>query len=32
MKHMMGSIDKTMIAPTKFENDKREWELGMVFI
>jgi hypothetical protein len=32
MKHMMGSIDTTMITTTKFENEKREWELGMAFI
>jgi hypothetical protein len=32
MKHMMGSIDTTMIATTKFLNDKREWELDMAFI
>jgi hypothetical protein len=32
MKHMMGSIDTTMIATMKFLNDKREWELGMAFI
>lgn len=32
MKHMMGSIDTTMIATTKFLNDKREWELGIAFI